>query len=104
MPAETGPSALAQAGEAGRLLGVDRASRGAAPDNLGDLTRGLERPMRARQRHEAADVRRRDDVLQPRQVRFRDLIRRTAHVDRAAGDATLDHGGLKRRFVGQVAP
>jgi hypothetical protein len=48
MPAETGPSASAQAGKAGRLLGVDRASWGVAADDRGDLTRGRERPTKPR--------------------------------------------------------
>jgi hypothetical protein len=63
-----GPSASAQAGEAGRLLGIDRARRGVAADDRGDLARGLERLMRDRRRHEAADVRRRHHVGQAREL------------------------------------
>jgi hypothetical protein len=96
-------SALAQACEACRLPRVDGAWRGAAPDDLGDLTRGLERLMGDRRRHEAADVRRRDDTAQSRQAGRRHLVRRAANVHGAAGDTALDQDSLERRFVDQVA-
>ena len=51
-----------------RVLGVDGAGGRAAARGLGDLTGGLERLMGDRLRHQAADVRGRDDVGQARQI------------------------------------
>ena len=89
----------AEAGETRRLFEVDRAWRGAAPDDFVDLTRGLERLMGDRRRHEAPIVRPRDSrASAPAQARE---ARRLFGVHRAGRRAASDDlgdlaGGLER--------
>src|SRR5689334_4966468 len=63
-------------------LGVDSTSGYFARDDLLDLSYRFQRLAFDRRRRQAADMRRRDDVRQPGQLRRWHLVRRAADIHR----------------------
>ena len=68
-----------------------------------DLPHRFQRLAFDRRRRQSADMRGRDDVRQPGQLRRRHLVQRAADIHRGAGNAVLAQRRRERRLVDEIA-
>src|SRR6267378_8004216 len=86
------------------MRGVDGTSRNLATDNCLDLTNSFERLALDSRWGQPTDVRSRDDIWQPRQLRCRHLISGAAYIDRRSRNAVLAQRSSQCGLIDEIAP